>query len=230
MSTSAQINANRQNAQHSTGPKTDHGKAASALNNFRYGFTGAFCILAWEHKEEYDLLYGNLLHDHQPADSTEHLLVTTMAQSYWLRQRALNIQQMCFISEAPMCRQDAEKQLALYLRYQTTHDRAFNKALDQLLKLRADKRKQQIGFESQERERNEQERKWQEQELTAQRREAMEKRREAAANRAEELHQARVWLTEAQARRHETETTIARVLKMPASHQNPARPEEAKAA
>ena len=208
MSTAAQIAANQANAQRSSGPKTELGKAVSALNNFRHGFTGAFCILEWEKEEEYDLLYGGLLDDHQPSNNTEKLLVKTMAQSYWLRQRALTLQQMCMDPEKPMCDMDSEKQLALYLRYQTTHDRAFNKALDQLLKLRADKRKQEIGFESQER-------KQAEQAVATVRREAQEKRREAAEKRAEEIHQARVWLIEAQAQRHETEIVIAKALKMP---------------
>ncbi len=208
MSTSAQVAANQLNAKQSTGPKTQAGKAISALNNFRHGFTGAFSILEWEDADQYDLLYGGLLDDHRPSNTTEHLLVKTMAQSYWLRQRALNLQQMCFKREAPMCDGDSEKQLALYLRYQTTHDRAFSKALDQLQKLTAEKRKQQIGFESQQR-------KQAEQQLAAERRQAQEKRREAAEHRAGEIHQARVWLTEAHARRHETETTVAKAFKMP---------------
>jgi len=150
MSTSAQIAANQQNAQRSSGPKTDSGKAISALNNFRYGFTGAFCILPWEDQEEYDQLSGGLLDDHRPSNTTEHLLVKTMTQSCWLRQRALTLQQLCFNREMAICDGDCEKQLALYLRYQTTHDRAFTKALDQLQKPRAEKRKEEIGFESQE--------------------------------------------------------------------------------
>jgi hypothetical protein len=44
-----------------------------------------------------------------------------------------------------------QKQLALWLRYQTTHERGFHKAMNDLLKLRAAKRKEQIGFESQQR-------------------------------------------------------------------------------
>ena len=210
MSTAAQIAANQQNAGRSTGPKSHDGKAISALNNFRHGFTGAFCILNWEDEEQYDLLYGGLLDDHQPTNTTEHLLVKTMAQSYWLRERALNLQQRCFNPDIPMAHEHQQKQLALYLRYQTTHDRAFTKALDQLTKLRSEKRKGEIGFESQQR-------KEAEQQAKVARQQAQEKRREAAENRAAELHQARVWLTEAQAQRHETEITIAKVLKMPQS-------------
>ena len=38
--------ANRENAQHSTGPTTDAGKAASSLNNLRHGLTArGFIVL-----------------------------------------------------------------------------------------------------------------------------------------------------------------------------------------
>jgi hypothetical protein len=47
----------------------------------------------------------------------------------------------------------------LYLRYQATYERAFHRSLNQLLKLRAEKRKEEIGFESQTRKRNEEARK-----------------------------------------------------------------------
>ena len=45
----------------------------------------------------------------------------------------------------------ATEHFALYLRYQTTHERAFYKALTELQKLRAERKKEQIGFESQKR-------------------------------------------------------------------------------
>jgi DNA-directed RNA polymerase specialized sigma24 family protein len=51
------------------------------------------------------------------------------------------------------------KSLAVYLRYQTTHDRAFHKSLNTLLKLRAEKRKAEIGFVSQQRQSEEHARK-----------------------------------------------------------------------
>ncbi len=222
MSTSAQITANQANAQRSSGPKSDQGKAISALNHFRHGLSGSFTVLSWEDQDEFNLLEGKLLAEHQPATPTEDLLIEKMSQSFWLRRRALTLQQMCFSSELPLC--DREKDLALYMRYQTTHDRAFSKALDDLQKLRATTRKQEkeqaalaqraekskFGFESQQR-------KQAEAQAAAQRREAQERRREAAENRAQEIHQARVWLTETQAHRHALEITIAKTFRMPNS-------------
>jgi hypothetical protein len=66
-----------------------------------------------------------------------------MAQHHWLRDRAGLLQSNCFQDEGSI----DEKRLALYLRYQTTHERAFHKCLNDLLKLRAEKRKNEIGFE-----------------------------------------------------------------------------------
>jgi hypothetical protein len=101
MSTPVQIVANQQNAQLSTGPKTEEGKAASSKNNLRHGFTGAFMILPWEKQEEFDNLLSELRAEHQPATMTETLLVEKMAQSFWLSQRAVKLQQIaCFHDEA----------------------------------------------------------------------------------------------------------------------------------
>jgi hypothetical protein len=161
----AQLLANRVNAQHSTGPKTEAGKAVSSVNNFRHGLAGKFLVLEWEDSGEFNELLENLHAEHQPASSTETLLVESMAQHYWLRQRALRLQHSIMDEKRPAC--EYPKELALYLRYQATHERAFYKCLNQLLNLRAEKRKSvsqeaalskraedtRIGFESQERKR-----------------------------------------------------------------------------
>lgn len=177
MATSAQVAANQTNAQHSTGPKTPQGKAIAARNNFRYGFTGVFSVLPWENQGEFDALFTGLCSEHQPATVTEAALIEKMAQALWLGKRALLLQELTFKLEMPACID--EKQLALFIRYQTTHDRAFHKCLDQLLKLRAEKRKQEIGFESQKH------------------KQAEQTRRQAAENRKQELHQYSVLLGEA---------------------------------
>jgi hypothetical protein len=141
MSTEAQVAANQKNSQLSTGPKSAEGRARICLNAFRHGLAGAFMILSDEVREDFNELYEGLRAEHQPESPTEILLVESMAQHYWLKQRALRLQALCFDGD--------EKQLGLYLRYQTTHERAFYKALNTLVKLRADKRKAEIGFESQ---------------------------------------------------------------------------------
>jgi hypothetical protein len=156
LSTESQIEANRENAKLSTGPKSEAGKAAAALNNTRHGLAGAFRVLPTESQSDFDELFAILRDEHQPATFTETTLVEAMAQHHWLRQRTLNLESSCY---DPATGQIVDqKQLALLLRYQTTHERAFHKALNDLLKLRAAKQKVQIGFESQQRAEREKER------------------------------------------------------------------------
>ena len=179
MPTEKQIAANQANAQHSTGPKSEAGKAAIAHNNFRHGLAGgAFCVADHENRREYDALHLELAREYAPQTPTEEMLVEKMAQSYWLRRRALEFQ-TTWIERSVAGKPVPETQLALLMRYQTTHDRAFHAALNALLKLRAEKRQAEIGFESQKQ------------------REAAEVRRIAAETRKQELHKWALLLAEA---------------------------------
>jgi hypothetical protein len=150
MSTSAQIAANQANAQRSTGPVTAEGKAASASNNQKHGLTMMGCrfmVHPTELEEEFERLIANLHAEHQPVGETEILLVDRLAQHEWQRRRAMRLQADCF--ENIRGHVEEPKFFTLYLRYQTTHERAFTKCLNDLLKLRSEKRKQEIGFASQ---------------------------------------------------------------------------------
>jgi len=149
MSTEAQIAANRANAEHSTGPTTEEGKAASSRNHTSHGLTyrNIFFILPCESGEAYSILLAGLHHEHRPDTETERILVDRMAQHHWLRCRAEGLESGCFREDGTI----NEKGLALYIRYRTSHERAFHKCLNELLKLRAEKRKTEIGFESQKR-------------------------------------------------------------------------------
>jgi hypothetical protein len=145
------LEANRENARHSTGPTSEAGKAISSRNNFRHGFTAAFCVLPDESREEFELLVSDLSDEHQPATVTESILVNDMARHYWLHQRALRMQEECFGFD--LTAPDTQKQLDLFLRYGLTHERAFARCLAALVKLRKDRLALERGFESQERER-----------------------------------------------------------------------------
>src|ERR1700761_7920597 len=99
MSTSAQIAANQANAQLSTGPVTEAGKAASSQNRRTYGFTGRFGIMKGEDPEEFTELVTALIEEHQPSTVTENILVEKMAQHFWTAQRAMRLQAMSFGEE-----------------------------------------------------------------------------------------------------------------------------------
>jgi hypothetical protein len=143
----SRLRANRQNAQLSTGPVTEVGKAASARNNVRHGLAGAFSVLPGESLEEFEQLRADFEEEHKPATTTESLLVTDMARHYWLYQRALRLQEECFASD--LGSGDTQNRLNLLLRYGTTHERAFRRCLADLLKLRKQRLQLERGFESQ---------------------------------------------------------------------------------
>jgi hypothetical protein len=169
MATPAQIAANQANSQLSTGPKTPTGQAAAARNNFRHGLApaSAFWVLPSECQTDFNNLLAAFRDEHQPATTTEEALVQAMAEHHWLRHRALRLEESCFDYTTGQII-DAQK-LSLYLRYQTTHERAFHKALNDLLKLRAEKRKTEIGFERQQHMRAEQIRKQEKHEMAKER-------------------------------------------------------------
>ncbi len=150
MSTAAQIAANQANAQKSSGPKTDEGKAASSQNNLRFGLAGSFHLLDYEKEEEYDTLKASLCFEHQPQTQFEIILIEKMTQHFWVAQRAMKLQDLNLAVDQGIPGEIAQKQIALMIRYQTTHERAFHKCADELRKLRNDRMKQQIGFESHE--------------------------------------------------------------------------------
>jgi hypothetical protein len=189
MATDAQIAANRENAQHSTGPRTEAGKANSCRNNTRWGFRGRFEVLPSEAQEEFDRLLDSLRAEHQPQCVLEDLLILKLAQHFWLSQRAQLLQQTV-LEDASLNEAERQQQLALYLRYQTTNDRGFQKCIDQLLKLRAQRVKEVIGFERQR----------QQAEAHAARENRQRERseqRQAAENRKNELHHFALMLAEA---------------------------------
>jgi hypothetical protein len=88
MATPAQIDANRLNAQFSTGPRTPEGKTAAAQNRTSHGLTGAFSVLPCEDRDEYKQLLDSYLDEYCPATPTEHFFVTELAQAEWRIMRA----------------------------------------------------------------------------------------------------------------------------------------------
>jgi hypothetical protein len=212
MSSEAQLAANRANAQLSTGPQTQTGLAAIAHNNFRHGLASAFVVLPTEDRAAYDDLLLNLNLEFSPSTETEEILVTAMAQHHWLEQRSLRLQQPLFEAAAETGAAPDGKQLGLYLRYQSTNDRAYHKALSQLLCLRSDSRRSQIGFEPQ-KARNES----QQARLTAFTEAQLAKQTQTARAQEmkEDLHAAKLRKAEARANYAELEDHIKRTMEAP---------------
>jgi len=149
MTTAEQIRAVKLNAHHSPEPASPAREQASFEDDTTDDFSHhneSFYFLEDEADEKFWDLHARLEQEHQPQTETARILVRRMADHEWLRTRALRYQQACFAEDQHVL---ATEQFALYMRYQTTHERAFYKAFKEFQSLRAQREKSQIGFESQ---------------------------------------------------------------------------------
>src|SRR4029077_15159795 len=83
MATLKQFEANRRNAQKSTGPKTPEGKAAVSMNALRHGLRARTVVLPGENREEFNQLCDDLEVEWRPQSRTEHFYLEQMAVSQW---------------------------------------------------------------------------------------------------------------------------------------------------
>ena len=83
MSTSAQIAANQKNAQLSTGPTSETGKAKSSLNAVKTGLTGRTILLPGDDAALYEAHVTEFIQRFQPAADDERNLVQSLADTEW---------------------------------------------------------------------------------------------------------------------------------------------------
>jgi hypothetical protein len=83
MTSQLQIEANRRNAQKSTGPKTPEGKTTVSMNSLVHGLRARRVVLPGESEEDFRQLCADLEARFQPQDRAEQILVEEMAISHW---------------------------------------------------------------------------------------------------------------------------------------------------
>src|SRR5579884_3140606 len=87
MSSQLQIEANRRNAQHSTGPRTPEGQAVSRFNALKTGIEAKSQIIPGEDSGEFDSLAHDYYLEWQPASPTECALVDDLVRADWQLRR-----------------------------------------------------------------------------------------------------------------------------------------------
>jgi hypothetical protein len=83
MTTHKQIAANQANAQRSTGPKTEAGKAASSKNAVKHGALSSIAVAEHEDAALFESMLAALVKEHEPATTIEHQLVERLAVLFW---------------------------------------------------------------------------------------------------------------------------------------------------
>jgi hypothetical protein len=165
MASQEQINANRQNAQKSTGPKTPEGKAAVSQNAVTHGLTAENACINGEDMDEFDETRQSFEDQFKPVGPLQTLLVQQIVMAAWRLGRLRLIEGGLFQLRAADDARDIERgytnmapstRLAyLYLRdvrgpnalttlgrYEARVERSFYRALHELQRLQQEMTKQ----------------------------------------------------------------------------------------
>ena len=173
MASARQIEANRRNAQKSTGPKSEQGKQATRLNGLKHGLTSATVVLPYEDKLQYHELRAQILEDFTPENAAEWMLVDQLASAWWRTIRVRKVEggllnahtdTLKQKNEVTGCEGEEENIRALgvafaahpattfnnYNRYEASIERAFYRAYDRLQKIierrKSDRQRKVVRF------------------------------------------------------------------------------------
>ena len=100
MTSFRQIEANRRNAQLSTGPKTKEGRSRSRRNAVRHGLTAETVIDALESAEDYAAFEVAVTSDYDARTAVERELVLRLVSLLWRLRRATAIETGLFKLQA----------------------------------------------------------------------------------------------------------------------------------
>jgi hypothetical protein len=155
MATNAQILANRNNAQLSSGPRTPEGKAVAARNSLQHGLASAsVLVLPHEDQAEFDSLTQRLTAEFRPKGEHETFLVRQMIKARWNLARIERLEQLAFeqILTEPDGDSDPDARILAALsgsgsgnpldklaRYQAAAERSYYKAHRELTQARKQK-------------------------------------------------------------------------------------------
>ncbi len=128
MTSDKQIEANRLNAQESTGPTTPEGKAAVRFNSLRHGLRARTAVLPGEDQAEFDQLCANIIEEFQPGSHSQLLICEQMAVAQWKLKRLGSAEfELTHDKKAPLDR---------YSQYQTRLERSYWQAYKELERLK----------------------------------------------------------------------------------------------
>ncbi|MFN7993746.1 MAG: hypothetical protein U0Q18_09110 [Bryobacteraceae bacterium] len=144
MATEKQIQANRRNAQKSTGPRTEEGKAKCKMNALRHGLRADTVVLPTENPEEFAALKAALQSEWNPQTATERILLDQMVVSQSKLQRNETIEHSIItIGKTRKMKRDLDQ----IWRQTSRLENSFHRAMRELIRLQK-ARKQESRAES----------------------------------------------------------------------------------
>ena len=136
MATDKQIQANRENAQQSTGPRSPEGKARSSVNRTTHALTARHTILPTESAADFDCLLAGLHAEWNPQTETESQQIELIAHHWWRLLRIARLENDAFTRplehRGHLALTDEIERIS---RYEIRIRRAYHQAIETLRKL-----------------------------------------------------------------------------------------------
>src|ERR1043165_8565110 len=136
MASQAQIDANRRNAQSSTGPLTQAGKAAVDSNAFKHGLRASIFKQPMSDPENFDQFLADLVAEHQPQTSSDAVYVERMALCLNKLAFLEGMQNECLFGGTHQYGLDEHQALSVYWGQENRLERAYDRTFDRLRALR----------------------------------------------------------------------------------------------
>ena len=148
MATDQQTQANRENARHSTGPRTPEGKARSSANRTTHALTGRHAVLPTESAAGFDHLAASLQAEWDPRTETESQQVEMIAHHWWRLLRIARLESDAFARPLEIRGQLAlTDEVERISRYEVRIRRAYHQAIETLRKLQSARRQPPVSGE-----------------------------------------------------------------------------------
>ena len=94
MTNQKQIDANRNNAQQSTGPKSEEGKAVVGMNAMKHGIFSKQIVIDGESQKEFQALKKEFYDQFHPSGLLESLLCDRALAAAWRLSRVAQMESM----------------------------------------------------------------------------------------------------------------------------------------
>jgi hypothetical protein len=144
MATAAQVLANRNNARHSTGPRTAEGKAHSASNSCKHGLTSREIVIQEGDQPEFDQMVDGLAAELNPTTELEDLTFANLVHAAWTLRRCRRAEAELAATADPFSDDDAARRQQAIQRYAGQAERSYYRALKELKALQTSRALHQI--------------------------------------------------------------------------------------
>jgi hypothetical protein len=138
--TAAKLEANRANAQKSTGPRTDEGKARSSRNALKHGLSSRDLVIRPEEREEFNDWLADYRAELDPQGPLEEALFNQIVYADWNLARVRRLEAELFTGQIdPLLDQQNEAKLDRLARYSQCFERTLHRSINELRRLQTDR-------------------------------------------------------------------------------------------